>query len=328
MQPKTITMQVLHQTIRAFALQVQDSLNRREPGFFNEHFDFGGSSARMYSVLDRYHMSNRKLMRYRNLYQPGWCDLGQALIDRMEEGSAFRYLGWYQPGAQHRLVFRLLESNMYLSYFELICRVSNDKIQIRDVLDFRLGEAFGELDQMILEMELGPTGFWKRWERRLSPANAEHRLHEQFMRLKKEGEFVRAMQTWDLFSPEMKERKFYQLQKIQVCTFLRPERFLDAVEGYCNSFPMDGCFYLVALDGYRENGMYEAALDCVNRLDHFVGGDAALNFHRGRLHEWMGRKEEAASYGQLFACMEPSFDAGFELLANALAESKSERALA
>jgi hypothetical protein len=320
-------MQV-NQQIRAFALQVQDSLNRRDPTFFNEYFDFRRSAARMQAVLARYPLSNREMLQYSNLYSLGWCDYGQMLVDQLKEGSSFRYLGWSEQGSLYSLIFRLMDVNMNLNYFEVLLSMRDDKFVIRDVLDYREGEYYGELYPILLGLEFSPNSFRQRMARLVGLDRSFYQLHLEFRKLVNGRNYVQAMNVWETFPQEMKDRKYYLLQKIQVCAQLRSERFLDAVEGYRNSFQADGSFFLVALDGYRENGMYDTALECLNRLDQHVGGDAALNFHRGRLNLWMGRQEEAASYGQLFAFIEPSCEAGYELLEHVLPASGRVQALA
>lgn len=121
----------------------------------------------------------------------------------------------------------------------------------------------------------------------------------------REGRAKEALEIYDGLPEASKSEKAFQILRYSATQALGDDKkYLEAIEDFARRFPDDPARDFLMIDGYLIKDPPEPAkaLECIDRLDKTLGGDAYLKVLRGNMLMRLERPDDAlASYREAIA---------------------------
>jgi tetratricopeptide (TPR) repeat protein len=218
------------------------------------------------------------------------------LFAKMNQTGSLKFLRVKRVRGEPRVLCRVLASEKGLDYLEITLeRGSRGGPRVADAFDLLTGETVSEsfsraffvplavqdktLQQELFHGQSDLTKFYPEWS--------------QLAKLNAQGKHQQVLSLFNKLPASLQTEKFILLEKVHAASDTNEEAYLEALELWARSYPNDAGTEILAIDGFMFRKKYGKALECVERLDKLVGGDAHLDYLRAEFYERLGDTEKS-----------------------------------
>lgn len=204
--------------------------------------------------------------------------LFEQIMTAVRSGKSLKFVRAYPEGNTWHLVYRIFGDG--LNYFDWELIRTGPNVRIADVMVYMSGE---NLSRTVGET-LNPGGALSAGMRSvIMPDLRRLRGHLN------DGEFEQASRIYDAWPPSVKESRMFRLVHTQILSGLgKDNEYVEELEKLAVDYPDSRNVPLLMIDVYLLQKKYDKALESINRLDKFVGGDPFLDFYRAQLAQERG----------------------------------------
>lgn len=146
---------------------------------------------------------------------------------------------------------------------------------------------------------------------------------ERMAAASREGRLEEVLAIYDALPEELKNEKSFQLHRYNAAQRIGDEaKYLEAIQDFARRFPGDPACDFLLLDGYVMMKQPEKSLECVDRLEKVLGGDAYLKVLRGGVLTLLNRPDETIAACRAAIAEEPDLRPAHEALLLATLKNK------
>jgi tetratricopeptide (TPR) repeat protein len=191
---------------------------------------------------------------------------------------------------------------------------ANGTISAVDYLDIRLGElkstVFRHIFLPFASKESGasfsnPTldAFAKNWS-----------SVQEIQQARQAKDFQKALQLYKQLPPELQKERICLNEAIGASQKISPEEYFSVLETFKSAFPNDPFVDLTLTDYYILQKDYDKCIECILRLDKYLGGDAVQNNHAATIYFNQEKYDEARKMAEKAIELENDFLPAYENL--------------
>ena len=114
---------------------------------------------------------------------------------------------------------------------------------------------------------------------------------------------------------ELQDEKWIAWMGLIVSVGLDEAIYLQEIERFMKLFPDDPGLDLLTLGHWESKREWKRGLECLERFDHFIGGDPYLNTYRTIFLIKLGRTTEAKVSARQLLAAEPKLEGSFYTMA-------------
>jgi tetratricopeptide (TPR) repeat protein len=305
----------------AFAKQIEQSIESRNPYYFNLSFD---REVTLNRILDKSYSEAD------SAFNEGFIDgirstleLGTLIINELGNNGTFRFITSYSDIDGSWIVFRLLSENGINYHAYKVESIDND-FKITDGYFFLSGDKLSEALQLIYDRNTTIFLQKQKMDKVMVRSLDELDKTKQFY---SKGNISKAFKIWQEIPSINRTEKPFQYVGLILATGLDKETFLNTYKEYLVNYPEEKGKYLIPLDGLMAHGYYDLALQCLDSVDKAIVKDPLLDFFRAKIYYAVGDIDKATSYLDQVIDLIPDFEMGYLSLLNIyLSERKFEEA--
>ena len=131
------------------------------------------------------------------------------------------------------------------------------------------------------------------------------------------GKYIESLETYRKLSPTLRTNKLALLLRLRAALQVSDSEYSTAIDDMRKFGPDDHAFDLILIDSHLIRKEFEQAIQCVDRIDERVGGDAALKVVRAIALLGASRVEEARNAIKSAIAAEPdlrdSYSVGLDI---------------
>lgn len=135
----------------------------------------------------------------------------------------------------------------------------------------------------------------------------------------REGKLAETLKIFDALPEALKGEKIFQLLRYGAAQGIGDDaKYLEAIQDFASRFPGDPATDFLLIDGHfmTKPPQPEKSLECVDRLDKTLGGDAYTKVLRGNILTVMKREDDALAAFQAAVAAEPDLRPAYDGLLN------------
>ncbi|MDO4569133.1 MAG: hypothetical protein Q4D38_01960 [Planctomycetia bacterium] len=211
----------------------------------------------------------------------------QTIALKVRNGGAYSFLrAKKNANDEISLTFRLVEQDGGLDYHDLyVRRMPDGGVGVYEIHLYHFGENFSETLRRALVPERYVGGVTSYGTMMSDAVQILFRERSQDVQrcfsAFEEGRYQDALNIYDQLPPELRVLKPLVIIRLQAAQKHPDEGVYRFVLAEAREQMRDDvCADFLSLDYFFNHKMYENALDCVDRIDAYVGGDIYLNFFR------------------------------------------------
>lgn len=300
--------------VRAFAKQIELSVEKREGRILDAAFDEKAFLKKMNLEPSQYNESIRRGIKT-------GLKWGTKLTEGISSKGSYSFIKQYEKNNVHHLLFRLYDHSS-LNYHDFELKRTNGKPGIVDIYIYVTGEKISEtLKGLVVDSK-------DEFSDRSAPdKDGDIDKLPHLRKLIEEGKNREALDIYDNLTEKMKKNRTFQLMHVQICAGLTEEEYANAIAEYKRLYPNEPNMQLLLIDGYVLRREYDKALEAVNELDKMIDKDPLLDFHRAVCYSLMEEKTKKREYLERLVKNLPDFEDGvFVLIADYLSANEFEKA--
>ncbi len=207
--------------------------------------------------------------------------LGAELRQLVARGGIVRYLRARDADDETHAVFRLTEPDGGgLNYFALVVQATEagDGCVAVDMYNYLSAERLSERVRQIVLRSTGAGG-----QGLTQQAGTSHREVSDYRRVvglleaSEQGDDRKVIELFEALPKSLQSNKSLLLMFLRASGSRNEREYLTALEVYRGRHSRDPSLDLLMFDAYVVNRQFDAARDCLDRLDKAVGGDAYLD---------------------------------------------------
>lgn len=297
---------------RSFGKKLEQSIEKRDPVFFNEAMDRTELTKR--AGLSGSREEKEFAAGVRNA-----INMGTKIVEGISKEATYQLVKQYEKDGKHHLIFRLYDDGS-INYhdLELIGRKSGPKVA--DMMVYTTGE----------NLSVTINGLYKQFSGVIDKSTGKEDWLESMPRIRQEMKKGNYDKAYDLFltiPEEGRKSKAFRMLKIEICSGLGDEEQQEAIDELISAFPNEPNMQLILLDFYFLKKEYGKVLDAINAVDRMIDKDPFLDYYRYLCYNVM-EDEARAKEHLLKVCRNfPKFpDARLELVATYLGENNEDSA--
>ena len=297
---------------RAFGKKLEQSIEKRDPAFFNEAMDRSELTRR--AGLSGSRQEKEFAAGVRNAIH-----MGTKIVDGISKEATYQLVKQYEKEGKHHLIFRLFDDGS-INYHDLeLIRRKND-VKVADMMVYTTGE----------NLSATISGLYKQFSGVIDASTGKEDWLQSMPRIREEMKKGHHDKAYDLFlriPEEGRKSKAFRMLKIEICSGLGDEEQQKAINEMISAFPNEPNMQLILLDYYFLKKEYSKVLDAINAVDRMIDKDPFLDYYRYLCYNIMEDEAKAKEHLLRVCRNYPKFpDARLELVATYLNEDKPDSA--
>ena len=305
--PKPITAE----EVRQFSRELESSVEKRDPAFFNEAID-RDEMARRAGVGD-----SKKAKDFTRGMRNA-ANMGTKIIQSISKNATYELVKQYEKDGTHHIIFRLYDDGS-INYHDLELIRKKDQLKIADIFVYTTGEPMSAtLKNLFDQMEgVADAPGSDQWIRSMP------RIREKINDQDYEGAYELFMKTPE----QVRHSKAFRIVLIEICSGLDDEKHQQAIEDLLAAYPNEPNMQLILFDAYFLRKEYPKVLSAIDAVDKMINKDPFLDYYRYLCYTVMGEDAVAKEHLLRVARQYPRFpDAQIELAATYILEEKMDSA--
>ena len=279
-----------------FARELEAGLNAGDTALFNQAFDQERFLARVLSGLPE----SRELDQVRDGMRQGLSKVGEAVLQRMSDDYAFKYLRSRERNGNVALLYRVDLGDEGLNYMELETVEQGGELRIVDWYDHASAQTYSEAVRQALLVALPLDR--GALERVFGINKADDRTVEQFLelaRLQRERRFDEWLAGYEKLAPEVRDSRIMVLLRVFNANSSGDEQaYREALAAAAQQFGDRPEMALLLVDHYLYNGEWDRAHEALDNLNRYTGGDAAIDGMRANIYLLAEDDAQALTWAQ------------------------------
>ena len=218
------------------------------------------------------------------------------LFAKMNQAGSLKFLRIKRVRGEPRVLCRVLATGKGLDYLEITLeRGDRGGPRVADALDLLTGETVSESFTRAYFAPLAVQNKTLREQlfRRQGDLIKFYPEWSEMAKLNAQGKHKQVLPLFNKLPAALQVEKFILLEKLHAASGTDEDAYLDALEFWSRSYPNDAGTEILAIDGFMFRKKYAKALECVDRLDKLIGGDAHLDYLRAEFYERLGDTEKS-----------------------------------
>jgi len=262
----------------AFARDIESSLSACDTALFESSVDFEALLLRGTADLGIPHELRAELV---GGVARGFV-LAEEICKAVQRSGSYDLLKVRRVEGEPRALFRIVSDSGF-NYHELLLATTADgEVAIIDLYVLSLGEWVSQTARrgflpFLAQLETGSLDRMDQGEN-LFVDNLSSILSMQ--QRYRQGDFEGAIEVFDSMPEELKKHRNILMTRFAIALEIGGEAYDAAMLDLKNNFPGDPGLDLVLVDYYFNEGRFDRALEIVDRIDRWVGGDPYLDFMR------------------------------------------------
>jgi tetratricopeptide (TPR) repeat protein len=268
-------------SVKTFASEIESTLSACETALFESSIDFEALFSRSTADLRVPPEIRAELI---GGIARGFV-LGEEICKAVRHSGSYDLLKVREVEGEPRALFRIV-SDTGFNYHDLLLETTDHgDVAIADVFVLSLGEWVSQTARR------GLLPFVARLDEssreRLEPGenlfleNIPNVLEMQ--QRYRQGDFTGALDVFDALPEELKKHRNILMTRYAIALEIGGEPYDAAMVDLKNNFPGDPGLDLVLVDHYFSTKRFEQALEIIERIDRWVGGDPYLDFMRANI---------------------------------------------
>ncbi len=252
-----------------FARQLQSSIEKRSPDFFNTAID-------KKKFLKKAGLGSGKNARSFGSGIEDRLNMGTTMINSLSRKATYQLVKQYEKDKKQHVLFRLYDDGS-LNYHDIELIKSGSSVKIDDIFIYTSGEYLSEtikglFEQMKGIMDKGSNSFEK---------NTVITDLPRMRKLMNEGKYEEAVSIYESLPPDIRKLRAVQIIHVLISSGLDDtEKYSDAIEEYKKLYPDEPNMHLLLLDGYVLKKEYGKAMFSINEMDRMINKDPFLDYYR------------------------------------------------
>jgi tetratricopeptide (TPR) repeat protein len=290
----------------AFAQEIESSLSACETALFESSVDFEALLGRSTADLEIPEEIRAELV---GGVARGFV-LGEEICKALQDSGSYDLLKVRRVEGEPRALFRIVSDGGF-NYHDLLLSITEgDNVAIVDLFVLSLGEWVSQTARrgflpFMAQLEEGSLDRMKPGEN-LFLENIPSILSMQ--QRYRQGDFVGALEVFDSLPAELKKHRNILMTRFAIALEIGGEAYDAAMLDLKNNFPGDPGLDLVLVDHYFNEGRFDRALEIIDRIDGWVGGDPYLDFMRANVLYADGKPDEARAAARRAIEREPGLE--------------------
>lgn len=222
---------------------------------------------------------------------------GEQLIRNSKEGGSLKFLRLSQVDNQPIAVFRLKNAKQgganYHQYF--LKRSADGLVRAHDFYVFLSAERISETVRRIwlpLSVEASKT-LIEKFTKPADPIMTQLQSLQTMQRMIANGQGELALNEYRKLPEKAQREKLFLIFRLQAAQQISEVEYGAAIDDFRKHHPGDMALDFILIDGYALQKNFEKSLECIDRTNKSVGGDAFLLTLRANVLARLDRFEEA-----------------------------------
>lgn len=265
----------------AFARDIESSLGACETALFESSVDFNALLLRSTADLE---IPDEIRVELIGGVARGFV-LGEEICKTVQQSGSYDLLRVRRVEGEPRALFRIVSDSGF-NYHELLLATTADgEVAITDLYVLSLGEWISQTARrgflpFLAQREAGSLDRMDAGEN-LFVENLSAILSMQ--QRYRQGDFEGALEVFDSMPEELKKHRNILMTRYAIALQIGGEAYDAAMLDLKNNFPGDPGLDLVLVDHYFKEGRFDRALEIIDRIDDWAGGDPYLDFMRANV---------------------------------------------
>lgn len=299
-----------------FARQVQSSIEKRNPDFYNTAID-------KKTFLKKAGLSSGKNARSFGSGLDERLRMGTTMVNSLSKKGTYQLVKQYEKDGKQHVLFRMYDDGS-LNYHDIELVKTGKEVKIGDIFVYTSGEYLSETIKNLFEQMKGMME-----NKSATPESRAFITDMPRMReLMNQKRYEEAIGIYDRLPSNIKQLRAVQIIHILISSGLEDqEKYSESIEQYKSLYPNEPNMHLLLLDGYLMKKEYDQALYSVNEMDRMINKDPFLDYYRSLIYKL---KEDNANrklhIERLMKNMPDSEDGMLELIAVYLEEKNKAAA--
>lgn len=282
---------ITEQQSKAFAQDLERSINARDPEFTNAAVDLES----MFKAITRDLPVTDKDYQEFAAEVPRGFSFGNQLVQAMENEGVFRLINFRWDGGRPKALYRMIIGDGQFTYYDLyLGERADSQVTIRDVYIYVTGELFTEaVRRVVMADQSGPL------RKILSAATGKGEgtglaaATDTMRRYTKAGLYREALDFYDKLPAAIQSNKTVQVLRMGAGQRLGDAEYEKILEDIGRRFSGNSSMDLVLLDHYTFKDQHDSTRVVIDRLDKNLGGDPYLDFARASVDIQQNKLDEA-----------------------------------
>lgn len=248
------------------------------------------------------------------------------IAETVAGGGSYDMLRVHEVDGRRRAMFRMIEAGGGVGYQDLtLARGADGKVRVVDIYPVTSAEQLSATFRRVF-IPLAAHDSRNLLERL---TGVESDVVKNLPKMKEMTDALngnqpaRALAVFDQLPASLKKEKAWEVLRIQAAQRLGDDaKYAAAIADFRTNHPNDPASDLQSIDYYLIKKQYEKALEAVNSLDKFVGGDPFLDVMRGNVYLMSDRPAEAKEAGDRAVREEPKLIQGYAVVVAAALKEK------
>lgn len=298
-----------------FASQLEQSIAKGSPDFFNNAFDVRTLASRMKNAEKMSTSEKAKHLRKS-------LKFGSELLATIDKTGSYRLLRSYEKDGKQHLLFRLYYDGT-INYHNLELINARGKCKIADIYMYMSGENISESMADVLRAMFAEVGDGRISDTEKAWINSMPTIKNRM----RAGAYKEAKELIDRLPANVRKQKGLQILSIQAAMELDAETLVAAVDEYKNLYPGDPNIPILMMSVYGAKGEYAKYREAVDELDRQVEKDPVLEHFRAGAYFLEGEEVKGRACIERLLKEIPDFpDAMLEIASSWLRASEYEKA--
>jgi len=236
--------------------------------------------------------------------------LGEEICKAVQRSGSYDLLKVRRVEGEPRALFRIVSDSGF-NYHELLLATTADgEVAIIDLYVLSLGEWVSQTARrgflpFLSQLETGSLDRMDAGEN-LFVENLSGILSMQ--QRYRQGDFEGALDVFDSMPEQLKKHRNILMTRFAIALEIGGEAYDAAMLDLKNNFPGDPGLDLVLVDYYFNEGRFDRALEIIDRIDRWAGGDPYLDFMRANVLYADGKPAAARTAARRAIEREPSME--------------------
>lgn len=297
---------------RSFGKKLEQTIEKRDPVFYNEAMD--GKELTRRAGLSGSRKEKEFAAGVRNA-----INMGTKIVEGISKEATYQLVKHYEKDGIHHLIFRLYDDGS-INYHDLELIRSKNDLKIADMMVYTTGE----------NLSVTIKGLFKQFAGVIDKSTGKEDWLESMPKIRQEMKKGNYEKAYDLFlkiPAEGRKSKAFRMLKIEISSGLGDKEQQEAIDELISAFPNEPNMQLILLDFYFLKKEYGKVLDAINAVDRMIDKDPFLDYYRYLCYNVMEDEARAKTH-LLKVCKNfPKFpDARLELVATYLSENNEDSA--
>ncbi|MDG2014218.1 MAG: hypothetical protein P8J33_11975 [Pirellulaceae bacterium] len=311
----------------AFASQLQEQVFAKNASAVNDSINWNAIIDRAVSEIP---VASATKNGFRNgVLQSVGQSQGMAaqIIQQMERGGDYRYLGTREVGDEKRVLFRLLlADDGGVNYHDMVVlKDQQGQLKAVDIYVLMSAEFLSKtLRRMFLPLAAEQS---KSILEKLTKSDSDFinniQKIQMINQLYQSGKFSQVENIYSTLPDSMKREKTISLIRLQAAAKISDQKYAEAIKDFRSFHPNDPCVNIISIDSFFLKGQFDEALKCIDRLDESVGGDPYLNVMRANITLAQGDTAATRTLAKAAIDKEATLTTAYWLLVNAALADKN-----